>query len=286
MAKSMARVKSRRSKRQSQGLRTRMQLLWPIFKILSLSVLVLAGLLAMGYGTYRVLNKPLQDVQLQAGFKRVNTLAVEKVLADYKKERFLSIDLEQLQISLEAVEWVDRAEIRRRWPNSLYVSLTEHVAAARWGELGLLNTRGELILKESRYLPPELPRLDGPDGMEWQVAQQYLALREQVLKFGLHVVYLAMDARGAWRFELSSGMQVQIGREATDQRFYRFAHRVLPLLFELSQSVSVVDMRYSNGFAVQWQDSVELNINQSKISFKQQDLSIVSKVLSGDSQYV
>jgi len=75
-----------------------------------------------------------------------------------------------------------------------------------------------------------------------------------------------MDARGAWSFELSSGVKVKIGREATDQRFYRFSNRVLPLLFELTQSASTVDMRYSNGFAVQWQEQIPVNENSENLN--------------------
>jgi len=205
------------------------------------------------YFSYQFLDKPLDSVKLNARFERVSTLDVEKVLANYKHTKFLSVDLETLKNELQQVSWVDVAEVKRSFPKSLLITITEHVAAARWGNAGLLNTRGELILKQARYLPPELPQLNGPEGSEWQVAQKYLEMRKTVLEFGLNIETFGMDARGAWSFALSNGTQVEIGREATDQRFYRFAKRVLPLLFTLEKNASVVDMRYSNGFAVKWQ---------------------------------
>ncbi len=238
-----------------------------LVKSASLVSIVLVSLISLGYVSYKALDKPLDRVELSARFERVSTLDIEKVLAKYKQSKFLSIDLISLQKELENVAWVDVAEVRRRFPAKLIVTLTEHVAAARWGEAGLLNTRGELILKETRYLPPELPRLQGPEGSEWQVAQKYLELRKTVLGFGLNIEYLSMDARGAWHFDLSNGMQVKIGREATDQRFYRFEKRVLPLLFKLEQGIKSVDMRYSNGFAVKWQTEIptEENIKLNKL---------------------
>ena len=275
MAKQMAkRVSNKRNSRKRRGsnamrgigsreqkdnlsIRTRLQDAMLLVRKFGGLVLVLSIIGSGLFIAFEAINKPLERVQLNARFERVNTLDVEKVLAKYKQEKFLSIDLDEVQKELENVAWVDRAEVRRNFPASLMVDLSEHVAAARWGESGLLNTRGEVILKNARFLPPELPRLDGPAGSEWQVAQQYLELRKNVLRFGLNIRYLAMDARGAWRFDLSNGMQVRIGREATDQRFYRFSYRVLPLLFKLSQTASVVDMRYSNGFAVQWKETQE-----------------------------
>jgi len=233
------------------------------FTIASFSVLVIsAGI----YAIYQGMNQPLENVHFNARFERINTLDIEKVLANYKHEKLMSIDLDNLHNELESIAWVDRVSVKRKFPAALMVELSEHVAAARWGKNGLLNTRGELILKDARFLPPELPQLEGPDGTEWQVAQQYLELRKTVLSYGLNINYLGMDARGAWSFELSSGVKVKIGREATDLRFYRFSNRVLPLLFELTQIASAVDMRYSNGFAVQWQEPQTIPENSE--SFK------------------
>ena len=51
----------------------------------------------------------------------------------------------------------------------------EQTAAARWGESGLLNTRGELFVRAAAHVPAELPRLSGPEGTESQVAQRYMS---------------------------------------------------------------------------------------------------------------
>ena len=261
MAKRMAKNLPKKRNQQVENA-LRQQKIVGLVKSASLVSIVLVSLISLGYVSYKALDKPLDKVELSARFERVSTLDIEKVLAKYKQSKFLSIDLISLQRELEHVAWVDVAEVRRQFPAKLIVTLTEHVAAARWGEAGLLNTRGELILKETRYLPPELPRLQGPEGSEWQVAQKYLELRKTVLGFGLNIEYLSMDARGAWHFNLSNGMQVKIGREATDQRFYRFEKRVLPLLFKLEQGIKSVDMRYSNGFAVKWQTVIPTEENK------------------------
>ena len=42
--------------------------------------------------------------------------------------------------------WVDAVSVQRAWPRGLHVLVIEQVAAARWGETGLLNTRGELFV--------------------------------------------------------------------------------------------------------------------------------------------
>ena len=58
---------------------------------------------------------------------------------------FVSADLDRLRSAVEALAWVDRARVRRLWPDRIRIEIVEQQAAARWGEDGLLNTRGELF---------------------------------------------------------------------------------------------------------------------------------------------
>ena len=81
------------------------------------------------------------------------------------------------------------------------VFITEHVAAARWGEYGLMNTRGELFLRERTHIPPELPQLVGPAGTEGQVAKLYLETYPRLLRCGMRLSRVELDARGAWQLD-------------------------------------------------------------------------------------
>ena len=75
-------------------------------------------------------------------------------------------------------------------------------------------------------MPPELPRLAGPEGTEWQVAQRYLDARAALLPRGLTPVALTLNERGAWRLELDTGLTVWLGREQADARMARFIDTV------------------------------------------------------------
>ncbi len=221
-----------------------------IFRGLGISAfVVITGLVA-----FNVMDKPLATITLDAPFERVSALQVEARMKPHLSGGFLSADLSQLRAQVETLAWVDRARIRRAWPNGLHISLTEQIAAARWAQNGLLNTRGELFVKEARHVPAELPRLSGPPGTEWQVSQRYLDYRRQLLAVGFDLSELVLDARGAWRARLSNGIGVRLGRSNPDARMARFVRDFSPLLEGSSERVQYVDMRYSNGFAVGWRE--------------------------------
>ena len=75
----------------------------------------------------------------------------------------------------------------------------------------------------------------------------------------LSVGSLQLDARRTWRVQLSNGLTLEVGRSHPVQRLERFV-RVYPAILAAGEGrVLSVDLRYSNGFAVQWQAPDEAN---------------------------
>ncbi len=214
--------------------------------------LVVAALGGGIYGAVLLLDRPIRQVLVHGPFERVSVLQVEASLGDLREAGFLGVSLAGVRERIVGIDWVDDAVVRRRWPAEIEITVIEQVPAASWGETGLLNTRGELFVSDARHVPPELPRLRGPDGTELVVARKYLDARAVLAGAGLGLRALELDPRGAWRLELSNGMELRLGREAFDSRLLRFARIAAPLLAPQSAEVAYVDMRYSRGFAVGW----------------------------------
>ncbi len=199
-----------------------------------------------------LLDRPISRIAAVGEFERVSAAQVEAAVGDLDGQRFLSADLDALRDRVASLVWVDEAVVRRRWPDTLEIALTEQVPAACWQERGLLNVRGELFVAEARHVPAELPRLTGPDGSEARVAAEYLRMRDQLLPAGLSLAAVELDSRGAWRIELGNGLEVRFGRLDLEDRFDRFLTVVAPLLASFERPVAYVDLRYSKGFSVAW----------------------------------
>jgi cell division protein FtsQ len=204
------------------------------------------------WGAITMLDRPIVKVEVDGQFARVAPIQVEEAVAPFRGAGFLSIDLAKLQASLEKIPWIDRARVERHWPRSVRVTITEHVAAARWGEDGLMNTRGELFIAHTQHVPPELPQLIGPEGTEEQVAKLYLESYPRLLAVGMRLAKVELDARGAWELTLANGVQVRLGRQDVPERLERFLRVASPLVAARNGEVSYVDLRYSNGFSVGW----------------------------------
>lgn len=212
----------------------------------------IAGTSIMLWGLMLSLDQPIGRVDVVGQFQRVAPVQIEEVVAPFRGSGFLSVDLDAMRVALESIPWIDRVRIERRWPNGVRVAVTEHVPAARWGEDGLMNTRGELFLRRSRHIPPELPQLNGPEGTEAQVAKLYLETYPRLLAVGLRLSHVELDPRGAWSLTLSNGVEIRLGRQDVQARLERFIQVASSLVAARSGEVRYVDLRYSNGFSVGW----------------------------------
>jgi cell division protein FtsQ len=213
---------------------------------------LLLGLSVMVWGLLLSLDRPIGKVEVGGKFQRVAPVQIEEVVAQFRGAGFLSVDLDALRTALQSIPWVDRVRVERRWPNGIGVFISEHVAAARWGENGLMNTRGELFLRDARHIPPELPQLIGPPGTEAQVAKLYLDTFPRLLTIGMRLARVELDARGAWQLSMQNGVQVRLGRQDVAARLERFIQLASPVVAARGNEVNYVDLRYSNGFSVGW----------------------------------
>jgi cell division protein FtsQ len=221
--------------------------------------MVLGALAALGIGVATLaaaLDQPVASVSVEGSFQRVSPGDVERVVkSQVHGVGLLSVDLAAVRRAIHTLPWVDAVSVQRAWPRGLNVLVIEQSAAARWGDDGLVNTRGELFAGDGRHIPPELAQLSGPVDQEPTVAQRYLAAAGRLTQAGLRMTALRLDARGAWEFDLANGVTVRLGRRQVDERFEKFMSTALKLVTERGEEISYVDMRYTNGFAIGWRGS-------------------------------
>ncbi|HEX8979574.1 MAG TPA: cell division protein FtsQ/DivIB [Parasulfuritortus sp.] len=171
---------------------------------------------------------------------------IRPVLAGLSGSLF-SIDLDVAKRRLEDLPWVRSATVRRVWPGSLAVALEEHVPAAAWNGLAVIDVHGEVFPVRPWQ---ELPGFFAPEGMEKEVAQRYGDFAGQLAQGGWKVADIRVDARHAWQLTLSDGLTIELGRERLGERLKRFV-TFFPLAAGRMADIKRVDMRYPNGFAAQ-----------------------------------
>ena len=197
---------------------------------------------------------PLRKLRVTSQFERVDPQLLRQTVLPYAKQGFFAVQLEDAQAAVSKLPWVDRAEVRKHWPDVLEIRLIEHKPFARWGADRLLSQQGRLLPIKGIDVPKGLPLLDGPDARAADVVALYNESRAMFAPTGVGVRGIALDPRGSWSLTLDNAAQVVVGRGDEDARLRltRFARLLPKLLSQEGKPLQRADLRYTNGFALSW----------------------------------
>ncbi len=234
---------------------------------------------ALGLLTYGVVNwvaaQPLfalHHIDVKTPMAHVTEAQIRLIAERRVRGTFFTVDLERVRSSLEKLPWVREARVERRWPDTLVVSLVEHVPLARWNDTALVSEAGEVFVAA---LNQPLPRFFGPAESSAEMVAAYRSYQATLTPLGMTIDELRLSPRRAWRIRLNNGLQIALGREQSNFRLTRFV-AFYPRLFEnpavakttvakttaessvteipvetaLTAHPVTVDLRYPDGFAI------------------------------------
>jgi len=195
---------------------------------------------------------PLREVAVSGTLAHTTREEIERAMQSRISGNFFAADLGTMRAELERLAWVRRVDVRRAWPDRIEVALEEHVALARWGNAGLVNTRGERF---DAVIKAELPQFSGPDGTEKEVTLRYRRFIDIVAPLGADLERVTLTPRRSWQLRLASGLQLELGRDlpqagTPEARLSRFVAAYPLTLARIARVHENVDLRSPNGFAL------------------------------------
>jgi len=231
--------------------------MWDNPRLLNAAANVLAGLaaamllFAAAHALLRSSLFPLREITVLATLEHTSAGEIGRATRAAVSGNFLAADLDAVRAALEQLPWVRRVQVRRVWPDRLEIALEDHVALARWGDAGLVNTYGERFAATSAE---RLPMFAGPAGAEAEVARRYRRFAELLAPLGEAPERVILTSRHAWRIRLTGGLNLELGRdlahEPVERRLARFVAAYPQTLARMQRRHEYVDLRYPNGFAL------------------------------------
>jgi len=240
------------ARRQARPRTERRPLPWAKMAAVSAVLLIVGGLAWTGYALTDPSLLPVQTVRVGGELKHLSRGALRTAVAPYAEAGLLRVDVTQVRRALEALAWVDRAQVRRVWPDVLEIGIAEQRPIARWDGRALVNHRGELFRPPEAQWPQGLPQLAGPERNAAAIAARFSELRNLFAPLGLELAALIQDKRRSWKLRLTNGIELMLGRDRTAERLLRFMELYPRVLAKRADRIERVDLRYTNGLAVGW----------------------------------
>jgi cell division protein FtsQ len=199
---------------------------------------------------------PVTRLSVNAEFNHVSAEQIRAAAQSQLGKGFFALDLDDVRDAVAKLPWVERAEVRKRWPDTVDLLIYEQQPYARWGGQRLVNRQGRLFSVAGAEGLQGLPRLAGPDDRLDDVLRFYADSQREFSGSGLVIDAVTLSPRGGWRIELVSGTVIELGRTDAQPRLQRFLDVWPRLAGSHPQSPAYVDLRYANGFSMRWQDVV------------------------------
>ncbi|MFV2032690.1 MAG: cell division protein FtsQ/DivIB [Gammaproteobacteria bacterium] len=194
---------------------------------------------------------PIRTIQLSGTFQYIDQKEVEATLQEYIGEGFFSLDIYQVQKKLADKSWADSVSIRRIWPDRLNIRIVEKKPVARWDNEQLISDRA-VVYRASTDAFKQLPLVYSVNSRPDEILYRYYRLATRFETLDEKVVSVKMDSRGALDIELASGLKIKVGRDDIERKVERLLTIYLSQIQPRRNEIELLDLRYSNGFAVAW----------------------------------
>ncbi len=220
----------------------------------------------------------IEHIEVHGQFDQVDGDQVQRVVENSLSGNYFSASLESIERHIRDMPWVFDASVRRQWPSTLIVDVEEVQPIAKWGDGQWLNASGDLVVQEN--WDGVLPQLYGPDSMQQMVWQSFQHWHGMFAAHGLSLDRLEFDQRELWYLNLSltalaidrnasvsqpssdslSGLNALPRAEVTmivdnsdaTARIERLIKALNSKLIAEFPSMKSIDLRYPNGFAINW----------------------------------
>lgn len=195
-------------------------------------------LMSMGFVVDRV------DVM---GEGRLSEPDVRKALGVNQGDYLFALDLKAAQQRVENISWVERAIVRRLWPDRIVVQIIERKPYALWqndGVIRLVDYEGNIISDVALAEFPELPLILGHDAPQHfasfdQLVNQHIEFTGQVDSFVHH-------STGRWDIVMKSGaVRIKLPKDNTSAALTRLSN-LQAQTHILDREVSVIDLRLAD----------------------------------------
>ncbi|WP_232313479.1 cell division protein FtsQ/DivIB [Enterovibrio coralii] len=196
---------------------------------------------------------PLSQIVVQGDLQHVSPADVRNaVLTLGTLKSFMLQDVDTIHEAVASLPWVANVAIRKQWPDTLKVNVTEYQPEAVWNGSRLLDTHGVVFnAKPEDVKDLHLVSLHGPEGSEEEVLQVWRELRNILAPTDYQIAALALNERRSWRIVTRDGVRIELGRESRDERLERFVGLIKDI-DATGRTIQYVDLRYDTGAAVGW----------------------------------
>lgn len=230
--------------------------------------MLLFCLVGASWALWPHVNRPVSDVSFTGTLERVDRDKLRILVEQQTQGGLLTLNIDDLDQSVESLEWVYAAEVQKTWPQRLVIQVEEEQPVARWGNEGYLAASGKMVSSAAFSDLETLPLFDVAVAQPDSALELFYGLNAAMLTEGIGIDELHQSQFGSWSMVTEQGNKIVLGKDDLITR----VKRVMRVWARLSPSyidqLEAVDARYPNGIAVKYREEIVHKNEQVNGGFK------------------
>ena len=200
---------------------------------------------------------PLSQIIVQGEMNYIEPYSVRDAVNQLGTlQSFMLQDVNVIQKAISVLPWVSHVAVRKQWPDTIKVNITEYQPAAIWNGNHLLDVTGKVFNgKPTEVDDLSLISLNGPKGSEVLVIDTLRKMQQTLSPTKIQIEELTLTPRRAWQIITLDGVRIELGRESKYERLARFVH-LFHKIKATGRAIAYIDLRYDTGAAVGWQEPI------------------------------
>lgn len=228
-----------------------LQKITKIFQILFFAALLFAVWYAWDYT--KPTNFPIRQVKIVGSYDRLDKKALQDIINSHTKSGFFYINVLGMKYKLLALPWVASAEIRRKWPDIIVVTLVQEEAVAQWGANALINKKLRLFSPPLTTFPPTLPTLFGTKERLIEIFTTYTQAQNILNALTFKIKTMILQPHQYWELQLDNGVILYLKEPQALNQLEFLVKIYNKLTHEHANPPKSIDLRYADGLAVKWE---------------------------------
>ncbi len=209
---------------------------------------------------------PIRHIAMANQFKHINLLAVKQQMQPRIKG-FFSTNVAELKQDITKIPFVDHVVIKRVWPDTLRVEITELAVVGWWNEGEYLSIHGSTLPLDAKG-EKHLPHFKGTLNQAEAMLKMYQVFSAQLQLTKLSIERIELSQRQSWQITLNNGITLKLGRTEMTRRLQSFLKVYPRIKKKYDNNVDVIDLRHQNGFSLHLienrlaEDELKPNLNK------------------------
>ena len=195
---------------------------------------------------------PIKAVKVSGTFHHLNEKKLQKTLVNHLTANYFNVNLQEVREAAEALPWIEKAWVKKEWPDSVVIKVEERVAIANWGKDQLVSQHQEIFSSDEVKRLDQLPTFYGIDEYAPLMVNRYNEMMSALQPLGLKVKTLQLEDRFSWHVTLNDGLRLVIDEVDFMDKLERFAQLYQKMSEGDRPFIEKADLRYENGLAIKW----------------------------------